>query len=113
MSERMSRRERRTLQRSMRKSAQDDRCKDMQPGDWVRFRVYEDEQCCYVDHAGKLARIKCWDDDGGHNASRAPRNKKVIVEIEPHKDENSIELSTTLKEFMPISHMELIARAAQ
>lgn len=79
------------------------------PGDWVRFR----EHYSSVMHAGKLARIEHWVEDG-FNESRAPRNKVVLVSVEPLLNtELPIFYQGKLQEFLPVSEMEVVAECAR
>ena len=61
---------------------------------------------------GKLLRVLIWDDDG-YNSKRAPRNKKVIVEVEPHLSDEPKQMHCKLWGFEPVAIMEVIAEASQ
>lgn len=95
------------LQRSRERGERDDRSKTLGPGSWIRFSDHAD-----VRHIGKLGQITAWDDDGW-NAKRAPRNKHVVVCVEPHIYGDRIEVKCRLQELLPITEMEVIAEAAR
>lgn len=98
------------MRNARRRNAQDTRCENMRPGDWVQFRGRE-SGAYFTEFENKIARIKEWDEDG-HNGKRAWRNKKVVVEIEPHLHSNPRTFRTSLKEFVPLNPMLVIALAA-
>lgn len=92
--------------RSQWKQHSDRRSKGLGPGSWVRFSP------TLVDYADKLARIAAWDDDG-FNRVRAPRNKHVIVYVEPHIYGETKPFHGKLQYFYPVSDMEVIAEHAR
>ena len=81
--------------------------KTFRPGDWMQMREGWGDGL-----AGKIVRFKEWDDDG-YNDQRAPRNLKVIVEIEPHLNEFPVTQGCKLGGFRPANEMEVIAEAAR
>lgn len=87
--------------------AADDTCAKIKPGDWVRHRAGG-----RMDLYDKVCRILEWDDDG-HNHKRAPRNKEVIVEIEPHLHDEPERVRCRLWGFEPVSAMEVLAETAR
>jgi uncharacterized protein YndB with AHSA1/START domain len=96
------------LARARERAERDSRSEGMKPGDWVRFRP----MYTAVQHANKLAMIADWSDDG-FNAKRAPRNKHVVVLVEPHLYGDSIVYRGRLQEFLPLTEMEVLAVAAR
>jgi hypothetical protein len=81
------------------------------PGDWLCYR--RQDGWGLLELYGKIVRFKAWNDDG-HNSKRAPRNKRIIVEIEPHlHDEPRIIRCCRLGEFAPVNEMMVIAEAAR
>jgi len=105
-----SRREARKEEGRRRRDECDERSARLQPGDWIRFRCRESGSF-FPAYEGKLARIKAWDDDG-YNKSRAPRNKHVVVEVEPHLHDEPPTFRGKLQDFVPLTDMEVIAVAA-
>jgi len=79
-----------------------------QIGDWLRYQ----EEYGTVSLNGKVCRILAWDDDG-HNHKRAGRNKKIVVEVEPHLNKHPETMRTTFYGFTAINEMEVIAEAAR
>jgi len=77
------------------------------PGDWMQMR-----EGWGGGLAGKIVRFKAWSNDG-YNDQRAPRNLKVIVEIEPHLNEFPVTQGCKLGGFRPANAMEVIAEAAR
>ena len=98
------------LERSREQGRRDERARHMKPGDWLRYPEGRGGIVCLI---GKIVRFKDWNDDG-HNHKRAPRNKKITVEIEPHLyDEPEVLGIAKLGSFYPVSEMKVIAEAAR
>jgi hypothetical protein len=94
-----------SLDRSGQKQMRDERAQRLKIGDWVRFNS------TLVDFKHNLAVIVDWDDDG-FNERRAPRNKLVVVHVDPHLHEEPVAFRGRLQDFVQISEMEVIAAAA-
>ena len=93
-----------------RKNTADRLGRTAKPGDWIR---YQDGGFGGLSRLfGRICRIKAWDDDGW-NDDRAGRNKKIIVEIEPHLHDRPETIRTNFYGFSPITEMEVIAEAAR
>ncbi len=98
------------LEKSREQSRRDERARLMKPGDWLQYPEGPYGIVCLL---GKIVRFKDWNDDG-HNHKRAPRNKKIVVEIEPHLyDEPELCRVAKLGSFYPVSEMVVIAEAAR
>lgn len=96
-------------EKSRQKSLADERARHMKPGDWLQYPGPYGIVCLL----GKIVRFRDWNDDG-HNHQRAPRNKKIVVEIEPHLyDEPEVCRVAKLGSFYPVSEMVVIAEAAR
>jgi hypothetical protein len=95
-----------SLDRSHAQQDRDKRSKKLKIGDWVRF-------CStLVQHAGKLAQIVDWADDG-FNSKRAWRNKYVLVHEEPHIYGDAKPFKGRLQNFLPVDDMEVLAECAR
>ena len=81
-----------------------------QIGDWLRYQ--EQEEGGVTSLNGKVCRIVDWDDDG-FNRRRAGRNKKIIIEVEPHLYDNPRLMQTNFWGFEPANAMRVIAEAAR
>lgn len=80
-----------------------------QLGDWIRYQ----ENYGYAHLSGKICRIVSWNDDDGYNNKRAGRNKRIIIEIEPHLYDNPRTMHINFSGFTPVNEMEVIAEAAR
>lgn len=103
-----TRREKQKEERLKQRYEDDDIGATLSPGDWMVMRKGWGLTCLQ----DKLVRFVDWDDDG-HNKTRASRNKKIIVEVEPHLNEDPERVRTKLGGFRPVNAMQVIAKAAQ
>lgn len=103
-----TRREKQKEARLRQRYADDDTCAKLKPGDWMRCREGWGLACLQ----GKVVRFLDWDDDG-YNKTRAPRNKRVIVEVEAHLYDEPERQRCKLWGFEPVCEMEVIAEAAR
>lgn len=83
-------------------------CAKFKPGDWMRYRDGWGD----VDLLGKIVRFVDWDNEDGYNPRRAPRNRKVIIDVAPFSDRPSLK-HRKLWGFQPVSEMQVIAEASR
>ena len=77
-------------------------------GDWLHYQA----DGGFLSLRNKICRIKDWDDDG-YNDQRAGRNKRIIVEIEPHTYDQPKTLQTNFYGFSAVSELEVLAWTAE